>query len=409
MDRKEKEHIRTSRDKAITFVKAEMAGKKGAYACFVKDMEDTSLESGAPGMEKLCNLMWRCIPKDCKELLDSFVKIFTGDMDANFPEDDRTSPYDQYLTAFTNGKTIAVRYDGDISITDKQQKSSDGLCLSMNEYERLKGCFPPIMKQTMLDSLSFMFDEEEDKNTFLSSLNDVGMLMYLVSGMNVPKMLCNLQKAVCEEKDETAIFTYYYILEDKGFQKTARLLPSILLTGAAGYPGLDMFRGIIQQFVSTSTSMGIDDKSSWKEVMDGTDSDELWKEIASALRHAEDNHGMKKKIESLEDMLKNDAHGEILSTIEHFTKEQKEPISIAYLLIALEKTGCMKRHYPFSTFVDAVNRRFGKEYSYQSAQRRYSAISSTPSMLNEKKASMREAKKIIEKWKEEFLKCNLVE
>ena len=66
----------------------------------------------------------------------------------------------------------------------------------------------------------------------------------------------------------------------------------------------------------------------------------------------------------------------------------------------------MKKHYPFSTFVEAVNKRFGKEYTYQKAQRRYSEISSMPGMLKENKSSMRKAKKIIEEWKEVFLNCN---
>ena len=186
----------------------------------------------------------------------------------------------------------------------------------------------------------------------------------------------------------------------------AKLLPSILLTGEAGYPGLGIFSGIVNNFVSASTAIGIHDKSSWREVMDETDSDDLWKEVANALRYAEDNHGQKKELVSLEDMLKDDTHGEIMLAIGQFTKEYDESIAMAYLLIALERTSCMKRHYPFSTFVEAVNKRFGKEYTYQKAQRRYSEISSMPGMLKENKSSMRKAKKIIEEWKEVFLNCN---
>ena len=164
---------------------------------------------------------------------------------------------------------------------------------------------------------------------------------------------------------------------------------------------------LISNFVTSSTAIGINDKSSWKEVMDETDSDDLWKEVANALRYAEDNHGLKKDIVSLEDLLKDDTHGEIMLAIEQFTKEHDESISMAYLLIALERSGCIRKHYPFSTFVDAVNRRFGKDYTYQKAQRRYSEINSMPGILNEDKSSMRKAKKTIEEWKEVFLNCNV--
>ena len=172
-----------------------------------------------------------------------------------------------------------------------------------------------------------------------------------------------------------------------------RLLSSpttILLTGDAGYQGLGIFSGIIGNFVSSSTAIGINDKSSWKEVMDETDSDDLWKEVANALRYAEDNHGQKKNIVSLEDMLKGDTHGEVMLAIEQFTKEFDESIAMA-----------------FSTFVEAVNKRFGKAYFYQKAQRRYSDINSMPGILNENKSSMRKARKIIEDWKEIFLNCNI--
>ena len=53
MDKKEREAIRQRRDEASAFVSAEMTEKKKRYTAFVKEMEGTSLEWGAPGMEKL--------------------------------------------------------------------------------------------------------------------------------------------------------------------------------------------------------------------------------------------------------------------------------------------------------------------------------------------------------------------
>ena len=53
MDKKEREAIRQRRDEASAFVSAEMTEKKKRYTAFVKEMEGTSLEWGAQGMEKL--------------------------------------------------------------------------------------------------------------------------------------------------------------------------------------------------------------------------------------------------------------------------------------------------------------------------------------------------------------------
>lgn len=374
MDKKEREVIRQRRDEAIAFVSAEMTGKKKRYAAFVKEIEGTSLEGGASGMEKLCALMLRCLPQDCKTMLETAFRVFFGDGIGNELEDAfNAKNYDNLAReCVVNHRTIAVSYDGDISVSDKKEEPFDGLYLDMEEYEKLKNSIPPMMRQSFIDTLSFMFETEAELKEYMTAMNNCIMFLYVVLGVNVPTMFENLRTIVREEKDETAIFAYYYIFKDRGLQKVAKLLPSILLTGEAGYPGLGIFSGIIGHFVSASTAMGIHDKSSWREVMDETDSDDLWKEVANALRYAEDNHGQKKALVSLEDMLKDDTHGEIMLAIGQFTKEYDESIAMAYLLIALEGTSCMKKHYPFSTFVEAVNKRFGKEYTYQKAQRRYS-------------------------------------
>lgn len=342
-------------------------------------------------------------------MLETAFRVFFGDGIENELEDAFDAKnYDNLAReCVVNRRTIAVSYDGDISVTDKKEEPFDGLYLDMEEYEELKNSIPPMMRQSFIDTLSFMFETEAELKEYMTAMNNCIMFLYVVLGVNVSTMFENLWTIVREEKDETAIFAYYYIFKDRGLQKVAKLLPSILLTGEAGYPGLGIFSGIVSNFVSASTAMGIYDKSSWREVMDETDSDDLWKEVANALRYAEDNHGQKKDLVSLEDLLKDDTHGEIMLAIEQFTKEHDESISMAYLLIALERSGCIRRHYPFSTFVDAVNRRFRKDYTYQKAQRRYSEINSMPGILNEDKSSMRKAKKTIEEWKEVFLNCNV--
>ncbi len=341
-------------------------------------------------------------------MLKTAFCVFFGDGIGNELEDAFDAKnYDNLAReCVVNRRTIAVSFDGDISLTDKKEEPFDGLYLDMEEYEKLKNSIPPMMRQSFIDTLSFMFETEAELKEYMTAKNNCIMFLYVVLGVNVPTMFENLRMIVREEKDETAIFAYYFILKDRGLQKVAKLLPSILLTGEAGYPGLGIFSGIIGHFVSASTAMGIHDKSSWREVMDETDSDDLWKEVANALRYAEDNRGQKKELVSLEDMLKDDTHGEIMLAIGQFTKEYDESIAMAYLLLALEGTSCMKKHYPFSTFVEAVNKRFGKEYTYQKAQRRYSEISSMPGILKENKSSMKKAKKIIEEWKDVFLNCN---
>ncbi len=129
MDKEEREAIRQKRDEAIAFVNAEMAGRKKKYAAFVKEMEGTSLEGGAPGMEKLCTLMWRCIPQDCRMILETVFRVFFGDGDGDDIEDTYfvKNYNDLAKECVINGRTVAVSYDGDISITDEKEEPFDGI------------------------------------------------------------------------------------------------------------------------------------------------------------------------------------------------------------------------------------------------------------------------------------------
>lgn len=267
MDRKEREIIRLRRDEAIAFVNAEMAGRKNEYAAFVKQIEGTFLEGGAPGMEKLCGLMWRCIPQDCRLMLETAFRVFFGDGNGeNIEGTYFVKDYDDLAKeCVINGRTVAVSYDGDVSVTDEKEEPFDGIYLDMEEYDKLKNSIPPMMRQSFIDTLSFMFETEAELKEYMTAMNNCIMFLYVVLGVNVPTMFENLRTIVREEKDETAIFAYYYIFKDRGLQKVAKLLPSILLTGEAGYPGLGIFSGIIGHFVSASTAMGIHDKSSWRK------------------------------------------------------------------------------------------------------------------------------------------------
>ena len=155
MDKKEREAIRQRRDEAIAFVSAEMTGKKKRYAAFVKEIEGTSLEGGAPGMEKLCALMSRCLPQDCKTMLETAFRVFFGDGIGNELEDAfNAKNYDNLAgECVVNRRTIAVSFDGNISVTDKKEKPFDGLYLDMEEYEKLKNSIPPMMRQSFIDTL----------------------------------------------------------------------------------------------------------------------------------------------------------------------------------------------------------------------------------------------------------------
>ena len=181
MDKKERESIRMRRDEAIAFVTAEMAGRRKKYNAFAKELEETSLEGGAPGMEKLCALMWRCIPQDCKLMLETAFRVFFGDGNGEDIEGAYfVKNYDNLAKeCVINGRTVAVSYDGDVSVTDEKEVPFDGIYLDMEEYEKLKNSIPPMMRQSLIDTLSFMFETEEEKEVYMMALDNCIRFLYI--------------------------------------------------------------------------------------------------------------------------------------------------------------------------------------------------------------------------------------
>lgn len=63
-----------------------------------------------------------------------------------------------------------------------------------------------------------MFETEAELKEYMTAMDNCIMFLYVVLGVNVPTMFENLRTIVREEKDETAIFAYYYIFKDRGQQ-----------------------------------------------------------------------------------------------------------------------------------------------------------------------------------------------
>ena len=101
--------------------------------------------------------MSRCLPQDCKTMLETAFRVFFGDGIGNELEDafDAKKYDDLARECVVKRRTIAVNFNGDISLTDKKEELFDGLYLDMEEYEKLKNSIPPMMRQSFIDILSF--------------------------------------------------------------------------------------------------------------------------------------------------------------------------------------------------------------------------------------------------------------
>lgn len=217
--------------------------------------------------------------------------------------------------------------------------------------------------------------------------------------------MINMMDIVLAGNDELVIFTYYYIVFDEGLQKIISQLSSIMMTDERRHDMAGYFGSLVPTFVKTSAAVGVTDKSAWNKYAVENNDDNIYKEVIGSLRHVKDNRGTKKEFTALTDMLVNDEKGEVLLGIENFLNENKETISLAYLLHSLERAeriNCKS----FDLFRQAVNSHFGMDIPYRKAQERYSEIKNEPYCLDCKdRKAMVKAKQIIEEWTEVFCNC----
>lgn len=229
--------------------------------------------------------------------------------------------------------------------------------------------------------------------------------MYIAQGMFDSEFIDNFYDMIAEGNEQAA-FTYYYMSLDHGYLRLSKLLSKLMLTEESHYDHLTTFRNIISALVKMSTALGSEDKKSWKDFADSLseDDEELWKEIVSTLRYVTDNKGQKKtEMRPLVDMLVGNKE-ELLQAIEKFLEENKESISLAYLLLALERTNHIDCP-SYRVFCKAINCHFSRAIGFRKGLDRYGEIKKMPGVLQEEKKTWRTAKEILDTWVEILGNC----
>lgn len=358
-----KREIREDKEKLNTYVKHEVSANKAEYDAFVKRVEETSTWEIRPdspsGIAEIKELLLRCVPTE-------------------FLEDHRKEIM-EYLKDPDFHRMCIEQYVEDMRIKYNEQLDPNSLTL-----EKISNT---------------------DRNGILDIFWKLGKEIYIAQGRFDIDFVYNFYQLVADG-DKSAIYTYYYLAIDHGYMKIARLLPKLMIPKDNPYEHLSTFRNLVCSLVALSTSFGSEDKKSWNEFADSIaeESEELWKEIVSTLRYVIENKGQKKtELRPLREMLIGDKE-ELLQVIEQFLKENKDTISLAYLLLALERTehiDCPS----YRIFCNAVNIHFDKSIGFRKGLDRYNEIKKMPGLLKEEKKSWKTAKSTIDTWTEVLSNC----
>lgn len=357
-----KRDIREEKYILDTYVKHLISEKHAEYERFVQRIEETPswVCSDVPsGLEDLKSLILPCIPEryleDCRKEVEENLK------DPEF----RRDCVDLYVEGMRR------------------------------EYD------------VHLDSNTLTLESMANTNTegLLKIYREFHKEMYIAQGMFDSEFIDNFYDMIAEG-NEKAAFTYYYMSLDHGYQKLSSLLSKLMLTEESHHEHLTTFRNMVSALVLMSTALGSEDKKSWNDFANSLpeDNEELWKEIISSLRYVSENRGQKKtEMRPLTDMLVGDKD-ELLQAIEQFLKENKESISLAYLLLALERTNHIECP-SFRVFWKAISCHFGVKIGFRKGLDRYGEIKEMPGVLKEGKKTWRTAKETIDTWTEVLGNC----
>lgn len=358
-----KREIRDCKDQLDTYTKDIVSQNRKEYDDFVRRVESTSTlvkTDTTTGLEEVKNVLIKCVPEtflqECREEVSEYLE------DPAFHK----STIDYYVEK--------VRIEQDIHL-DKVPST--------------------------LEELS-----KTDRDGLLKKYDELYKELYISQSRYDINFAYNFYNLVASG-DDPAIYVYYYFALDHGYLKVARMLPKLLLSEENPCLHLTLFKDLVSGLVFLSTSLGSEDKKSWNNFAEtiAEENEELWKEIISTLRYVIENKGQK-KIESvsLHDMLIGNKD-ELLQGIEQFLNENKEAISLAYLLLALERTehiDCPS----FRVFCKAVSMHFRKEISLRKGLDRYNEIKSMPGILKDPdKKTWKTAKNTIDTWVEIFSNC----
>lgn len=359
--------IHNKRDRANVAAKCFVSQHRQEYDSFVKKIETPKSEDES-GMHDFWIAINRCMPESDKKFwLERMNKYFHDEC---------------------NWEEVLYRY----LQTEEGKKTFENL----PDRNVLKKCSP--------SEATFLL-VGQTKDELFSDLQEFFWFIMLTFGSFNPEYMINMMDIVLTGNDELVTFTYYYIVFDEGLQKIISQVSSIMMTVERRHDMAGYFGALVPTFVKTSAAVGITDKSAWNKYAVENDDDCIYKEVIGSLRHIKDNRGTKKDFTALTNMLVNDKEGEVLLGIENFLNENKESISLAYLLHSLERAERIKCK-SFDLFRQAVNMHFDMNIPYRKAQERYSEIKNEPCCLNSKeRKAMIKAKQIIEEWTEVFRNC----
>ena len=206
-------------------------------------------------------------------------------------------------------------------------------------------------------------------------------------------------------KNSSLLFSiYYFMMIDDGLAVLVDLLDNLLVSSSIDMYSLFSIEAITELAVRQSLYIGTATKTAWLERSTHY-CPEIWKSVMIALRNAPAKRGLKAADTSLGDLLRQGcgaAVESVLDDIRRFLQENKEAVSLAYLLEALKRSKCLKESVKYAKFHRAIECFAGQKYGIDMPQRRYGEIAEMTLTEPALSPAFSKAKRTVEHWQQLF-------
>ncbi len=234
----------------------------------------------------------------------------------------------------------------------------------------------------LADKIVFSSDEREKMKSGMVNANtpsgSISLIDIISTGIYTLRHKDEMAKSLAETKPVQLWCMYYWLFFEDGANKMEVLFAKEKCSEKHYWWWRPIVKLAVRCFVKNSVKNLMSSKESWNKTMKDESDDEIKEEIASVLAVTKGTgQGRSEKNEDLKNLLIGNIP-EVLNRVETFVRKRKNgnDSQLADILIALEKSGHIKKDLEFMTFYRAIIRRFPDAgiTGYDRAQRKLSKL-----------------------------------
>ncbi|MGN8992198.1 DUF6043 family protein [Bacteroides clarus] len=399
----------TRKDCADMTIRAWKSANEELYANFCKRMDDVG-KGNLSVLIDMYQMMRDCTPPEALMLYNWLSDFMNGQDVQNMTNQQWAGKYTDIVAQCITNKRLWIGINIKTGAVDLLASAKSDLLMVRSETpieiwnhlpQETRVYLTGQLDAFMKNSKGCYLLSKLERKMMYQFLTYISQIIFLSHTVFVGEFMANLYDYVIEKKETLAYCMYYFVIFDHGLSRMAKLLDRLLNSEEVDHGDMVLIKSCVAALVTQSIEIGTESKTGWEDTAEGCNS-EIWKEVMFALRKVKGKRGNRKVIQSLDDILVGDKE-RIKQGIRLFLEENKEDISLAYLLKALVKAGRIKASIRYMTFHRTIEQFSQRHYGHDIPQKRYGEIKELTLNSPQRGSSYTKAKRIIDRWTDYFI------